>query len=186
MVLALAGLSVAIAAPTPTGGDPAVMAAASPSPTPKATREPKPVRSHVPSETVELRGMIRTATGEDGRVAYELVDAAGAVWRLEVGPPWWWGTADPLAAYAGRTVTVTGERPLGEQDVDVLAIDGKTVREAGRPPWAGGWRAVGERHPGWTRTKADRWEAKQAAKLERCSGEHPPGYCRQLRVPTAP
>jgi hypothetical protein len=183
--VALAGLPVLATAPAPVPVDPAAPAAASPSPAPEASRGPKPEKSPVPSEPIELRGTVRAATDEEG-VAYTLVDAAGAAWDLEVGPPWWWGAKHPLAAYVGKTVTVTGERRLGAREVDVFAVDGTTIREAGKPPWAGGWKVVGERHPGWSQDKADRWESKQAARLVRCSSAHPPGYCKKLPVPTAP
>jgi len=182
--LALAGVSVA--APGPIAAGPAVVAAASPSPTPMASHRPRPQKSHVPSEPIELRGTVRAATDEDGAAAYELVDTAGAAWELEVGPPWWWGASNPLAPYVGKTVTIAGERHPGEREVDVLTVDGKAIREAGKPPWAGGWKVVGERHPGWSQARADRWEAKQAARLARCSSANPPGYCKRLRVPTAP
>ena len=33
-----------------------------------------------------------------------------------------------------------------------------------KPPWAGGWKAVGSAHPGWTQEKWDKWQQKQAAK----------------------
>jgi hypothetical protein len=49
-------------------------------------------------------------------------------------------------------------------------VDGKTIREPGRPPWAGGWKVVGEKHPGWSQEKADRQAAKDAAKAERGAG----------------
>jgi hypothetical protein len=82
------------------------------------------------------------------------------VYPLSVGPPWWWGDANPLAASVGKVVTIAGEQEEGSDEVDVLAIDGKTIREPGRPPWAGGWKAVGPKHPGWAQWKVD----KQAGK----------------------
>jgi hypothetical protein len=46
-------------------------------------------------------------------------------------------------------VTVTGETRPGSSEVDVRTVGGTTIREPGKPPWAGGpWR-IGERHPGW-------------------------------------
>ncbi|MCU0483517.1 MAG: hypothetical protein MUC54_04490 [Chloroflexi bacterium] len=184
LAAALAGLPAVAAAPAPLADAPAVLVAASPSPTPRTSHKPKPDKSHVPSEPIELRGTIRAATDEDGTVAYELVDGDGVAWELEAGPPWWWGTSNPLAASVGKTVTLGGERHPGEREVDVLSIDGTAIREAGRPPWAGGPKAVGERHPGWSAAKTDRWEAKQAARLARCDAADPPGYCKDIRVPT--
>jgi hypothetical protein len=81
-----------------------------------------------------------------------------------VGPPWWWGDDHPLKGLVGKTVTVAGERADGAADVDVFIVDGKTLREAGRPPWAGGWKAVGERHPGWAQWKADKAAEKAQGK----------------------
>jgi hypothetical protein len=185
LALALVGLPALAAAPVPAQADLAAPGAASPSPTPRASHKPKPEKSHVPSEPIELRGTVRAATDEDGAV-YTLVDGSGAAWDLEVGPAWWWGASNPLAPYAGKTVTIVGERIRGTRDVDVFTIDGTTIREAGRPPWAGGWKVVGKQHPGWSQDRADRWEAKQDARLARCSADDPPGYCKKLRLPTTP
>jgi opacity protein-like surface antigen len=41
----------------------------------------------------------------------------------------------------------------------------------GKPPWAGGWKRVGEGHPGWSQEKADRFKAK----FGDC---FPPGQCK--------
>jgi hypothetical protein len=78
------------------------------------------------------------------------------VYQLEAGPTWWWGDANPLAAVVGKHVTITGEQAKGSTDVDVLAIDGTAIRAAGKPPWAGGWKVVGPKHPGWAQWKADK------------------------------
>jgi hypothetical protein len=45
------------------------------------------------------------------------------------------------------------------------------LREPGKPPWAGGWKVVGEKHPGWSQEKADRFKAK----FGDC---FPPGQCK--------
>ena len=75
---------------------------------------------------------------------------------LSAGPKWWWGDASPLAGAVGKTVTIDGEQAEGSDEVDVLAIDGTAIRAAGKPPWAGGWKVVGERHPGWAQWKVDK------------------------------
>jgi hypothetical protein len=105
---------------------------------------------------VKLTGIVAQPAGED-----EFTLVVGIkVYRLSVGPPWWWGDASPLAAVKGKVVTIDGEQAEGSDEVDVLAIDGKVIREPGRPPWAGGWKVVGPKHPGWAQWKVD----KQAAK----------------------
>ncbi len=68
-------------------------------------------------------------------------------------------------------MTITGEQAAGSTEVDVLTVDGKALREPGKPPWAGGWKVVGERHPGWSQEKADRFKAK----FGDC---FPPGQCK--------
>ena len=68
-------------------------------------------------------------------------------------------------------VSITGERHLGAIEIDVLSIDGTVLREPGKPPWAGGWKRVGELHPGWTQAKADRSDATVADCF-------PPGQCK--------
>jgi hypothetical protein len=94
------------------------------------------------------------------------------VYRLSDGPPWWWGDANPLAASVGKVVTIAGEQEEGSDEVDVLAIDGKTIREPGRPPWAGGWKVVGPKHPGWAQWKVDK-QAKGTATPTRASRTSP-------------
>ena len=74
-----------------------------------------------------------TRTDADGDTVYTLT-ASGTVYDLHVGPPWWWGENHPLKALVGDTVTVTGERAEGSNDVDVFTADGKTLREPGKPP----------------------------------------------------
>ena len=68
-------------------------------------------------------------------------------------------------------MTVDGEVAEGSTDVDVLAVNGTALREAGKPPWAGGWKVVGKQHPGWSQEKADRFQAK----FGDC---FPPGQCK--------
>ena len=80
-------------------------------------------------------------------------------------------TRDPLAGLVGRVVLVSGERAPGATSIDVFAAGGTKIREAGKPPWAGGWKVVGERHPGWAQWKADKF----AAKLARWAAKWPDG-----------
>ncbi len=158
----------------------------SPSPSPKPSVSPSPTTSPdvAPASPgdgqdkakgdevdVVLRGTVSAVTDEDGRTTYRLT-SAGTVYELEVGPPWFWGADHPLKPYIGKTVTITGEQRAGTTEIDVLQVDGKAIREPGRPPWAGGWRHVGSSHPGWSQEKADRF----AAKFGDC---FPPGQCKK-------
>ena len=104
-----------------------------------------------------LSGVVGPASGEKGEFT---LTVGSTVYRLEAGPPWWWGDANPLAAVAGKHVTITGEQAKGSTDVDVLAIDGTAIRAAGKPPWAGGWKVVGPKHPGWAQWKVDKHAGK--------------------------
>jgi hypothetical protein len=164
MLLIAGTLPVAGQDPTPT---PAPDATVKPGKGPKA--DPQLRAAKVPEVAVSLTGRVGTRTDADGDTEYTLT-AGGTVYDLQVGPPWWWGETHPLDALVGDTVRITGERREGSTDVDVLTVDGKTLREAGRPPWAGGWKAVGERHPGWAQWKAD----KVAEKLQGRGGGRPP------------
>lgn len=110
-----------------------------------------------PEHPVTLSGTVGKAAGEDGEFT---LTVGSTVYTLDAGPKWWWGDASPLAAAVGKHVTITGEQEDGSTNVDVLAIDGKQLRAAGRPPWAGGWKVVGPKHPGWAQWKVD----KQAGK----------------------
>ena len=82
-------------------------------------------------------------------------------------------------------MTISGSQRGDE--VEVETVDGVALREPGRPPWAGGWKAVGSAHPGWSQDKADRWAQKQADKAARGKGAGPnaapngcwpPGHCK--------
>src|SRR5438093_8336459 len=86
--------------------------------------------------------------------------ANGKTYQLEVGPPWWWGANNPLASKAGDVHDVTGEVEGSSNEIDVLSIDGTAVRQPGRPPWAGGPKEVGSKHPGWKAWKAAHDAAK--------------------------
>ncbi len=65
---------------------------------------------------------------------------------------------------------MVGEQEQGSTAVDVQTVDGKVIREPGKPPWAGGWKRVGKDHPGWSQEKADRMageERRQEGALRR-------------------
>ena len=127
---------------------------------------------------VTVTGTVGTRNGTDGHVAYTL-DTGSAVLVLEAGPPWFYGDDHPLKAHVGKRVTIVGEQRAGEDEVDVETVDGVRIREPGKPPWAGGWKAVGERHPGWSEEKAARWGAKRAEQTARHGTScWPPGHCK--------
>lgn len=123
-----------------------------------------------PETPVSVSGTIRASTDEQGRTEYSLA-SGGTTWTLDAGPAWWYGAAHPLAPFVGRSVTIEGTRRAGATEVDVLSIDGTAVREPGRPPWAGGPKVVGEKHPGFKPWKAERAAWKSAWLAQRRSGE---------------
>jgi hypothetical protein len=162
-------LVLALAVALPAAGQ-APASSSAPAATEKAATSPKPgkpekaeKRPEVPEVAVSLTGRVGTRTDADGDTVYTLT-VGGTVYDLHVGPPWWWGEQHPLKGLVGDTVTITGERAEGSTDVDVFTADGKTVREAGKPPWAGGWKTVGQRHPGWAQWKVDKAAAKAQGK----------------------
>ena len=179
-LVGLVTLPALAASPSPSTG--ATAASAAPSPEPKASKAPKaPKASKAPEVAVTLRGPVAAAKDADGRTTYTLT-ANGKTVRLDAGPSWFFGDKHPLAPFVGKTVTITGGQRGDE--VDVETVDGVRLRAPGKPPWAGGWKAVGSAHPGWSQEKADRWAQKQAAKAGKGaagtdgSGCWPPGHCK--------
>lgn len=153
---------------------PAASAAASAAPaaSDKPGKGPKADKEKEPETPVTLTGTVGTRTDEDGDTAYTLT-VNGTAYDLEVGPPWFWGDNHPLKGLVGKTVTIQGDQAQGSTSVEVRVADGKTIREPGKPPWAGGWKVVGERHPGWAQWKADKAAARDKAKAERGNGPPP-------------
>jgi len=108
--------------------------------------------------------------------------------ELGLGPPWWRDTgkaadfdgdgavetiAAELEGLTGKSVTVTGEAS-GDDELGVRTIAGKTFREQGRPPWAGGPKR-GDKGA----CKGSKRDAKAQAKAKGRSGEHgPPPWAR--------
>ena len=138
-----------------------------------------------PATDVSLSGALGSRTAADGTTEYTLTNG-DTVLSLDAGPAWFFGDSYPLAPFVGQQVTITGEQREGSTTVDVLTVNGTALREPGKPPWAGGWKTVGERHPGWSQEKADRQAAKQAAKAARQAAKQerfgldcwPPGHCK--------
>ena len=173
--------TVASFAPAATPLAPASTASPEPAEAEDGGKPDKPDKANKGNKTPEvpitLRGTVATATDAKGRPTFSMV-SGGTTYELGAGPPWFWGANNPLAKFAGKTVTITGETHVGATDVDVLTVDGTAIRAAGKPPWAGGWKVVGEKHPGWSQAKAD----KHKAKFGDC---WPPGHCKRA-AETAP
>jgi hypothetical protein len=125
-----------------------------------------------------LTGTIVAVVDADGASEYYLQVADGSRLKLSVGPPWYWGSDDPLAGYVDQVVEVQGydktgvpderaadiakERAVAEASFDVRVIGDEVLWTTFRPPWAGGPGVVGEVHPGyagWSRGQ----EASEAA-----------------------
>ena len=101
-----------------------------------------------PESAVTLTGTISESTNGKGWKTYTLT-VGSTTYELSAGPPWFWGDKNPLAPYVGNSVQVSGTTHQGSTEVDVESVNGKAIREPGKPPWAGGPWVVGERHPGW-------------------------------------
>ena len=128
-------------------------------------------KDKVAKAPITLNGTIDAATDSGGHKTYTLTDG-GKTYKLEAGPKWFFDEgAYPLDKFVGQAVTVEGEIAEGSDEVDVISVNGTALRALGKPPWAGGWKAVGERHPGWSQEKADRMKAK----FGDC---FPPGHCK--------
>jgi hypothetical protein len=158
--LALIALLIAVALPV-------VAADPSPKPVPPGQAKKPPKVEKTP---ITVTGTVAETTDADGRSTFTL-RSGGTTYTLEGGPWWFYGDDHPLKAFVGRSVTVVGGRAAGSTEIDVETVNGKALRQPGKPPWAGGWKVVGERHPGWSQEKADRSKAK----FGDC---FPPGQCK--------
>ncbi len=137
-----------------------------------------PKAKKAPGVDVTITGTVATRTDAAGNTEYTTV-AGGKTLVLDAGPAWFHGANSPLKPFVGERVTITGSQRPGEDEVDVEAVNGTRLRAAGKPPWAGGWKRVGERHPGWTQEKWDRWQAKAAGKAKALGTDcFPPGQCK--------
>lgn len=172
LLVAIAALAIVVAVPV-LGADPTSSPAPAASGAPESSKAPKADKpdkaskaDRAPEIAAEVRGTVRAATDEKGRPSYS-VTVGGTTWELEAGPAWFWGSDHPLQAFVGRTVTLTGTTREGSLELDVEAVDGTPIREPGKPPWAGGPKVVGERHPGWKAWKADKAAAKAAERAAR-------------------
>lgn len=148
-------LAILVAVPVLAGGNP---------------NAPGQQKDKAPKNPITISGTVERSEDANGRPSFTLRDG-GTTYTLSAGPPWFFGADHPLQAYVGDSVTIDGEVAEGSTDVDVISVNGTALREAGKPPWAGGWKAVGEAHPGWSEDKADRFDAK----FGDC---FPPGQCK--------
>ena len=173
------------AAPTPI---PTAAPTAAPAATAAPTEKAKPEKSPNPNKpdkaekgpeiAVTMTGTVGTRTDADGRTEYTLTAGAKVV-VLDGGPTWFYGDKHPLKAYVGKRVTITGSQRAGADELDVETVDGKALRAPGKPPWAGGWKHVGVKHPGWTQEKWDRRQARIADKMKALGVDcWPPGHCK--------
>jgi hypothetical protein len=145
----------------------------------KPEKSPKaPKAAKAPEVEVTITGTVATRTDADGNTEYTTV-SGGKTLVLDAGPSWFHGANHPLKPFVGKRVTITGSQRAGEDEVDVEAVNGSRLRAAGKPAWAGGWKRVGEQHPGWTQEKWDRWQTKAAGKAKALGTEcFPPGQCK--------
>ena len=155
LLSALAILAILLAVPVLAGGN---------------EKAPGQQKDKQPSTPITITGTVEKGADADGERAYTLRDG-GTTYTLEAGPKWFFGKDYPLEPYVGETVTIDGEIAEGSTEVEVQAVNGTAIREPGKPPWVGGWKVVGEAHPGWTQDKA----ARLTAKFGDC---FPPGQCK--------
>ena len=180
-LVGLVAIPVLAASPTPTPASPTATAkpegAGQPG-TEKPGKGPKAEKADTPDVQTTLKGTVGTKTNVDGETEYTLT-VGSTTYVLEAGPAWYWKDKHPLKPYVGKSVTVVGGQEQGSTSVDVQSVDGKAIREPGKPPWAGGPMRVGKDHPGWSQGNADRWAAK-AADMKAKFGVDcwPPGHCK--------
>jgi len=161
VILAIAALALVVALPALAAGGKA--------------NAPGQNKAKVEKAPITISGTIESST-TDGETTYTLTDG-GKTYKLEAGPHWFFDAgAYPLDKYVGQSVTIEGEIAADSDEVEVISVNGTALREPGKPPWAGGWKVVGERHPGWSQDKADRFKAK----FGDC---WPPGHCKDKSKP---
>ena len=155
LLAAVAILAILVAVPALAGANP---------------KAPGQHKDKQPSTPITISGTVEKGADAGGETTYTLRDG-GTAYTLEAGPKWFFGKDYPLEPFVGQSVKIDGEVADGSTEVDVQAVNGTAIREPGKPPWAGGWKVVGEAHPGWSQDKADR----VADKFGDC---FPPGQCK--------
>jgi hypothetical protein len=155
-MLAIAILALAVAVPVLAG---------------QPSTPPGLSKDKVAKVEITISGTIEKTSAAEGKSEYTLADG-GTTYLLSAGPPWFFAAGEhPLDPFVGESVTIVGEHEEGSNEVDVISVNGTALRAEGKPPWAGGWKAVGEGHPGWSQEKADSFQAK-------FGGCFPPGQCK--------
>lgn len=177
-VLIGGGLVLALAAGPVLGVDP--------SPSPNAGKPEKTAKVKAAETPTTVTGPVAATTDADGETTYTMT-TGGKTYTLEAGPAWWHGANHPLAGYVGKSVTVVGETAAGSTEIDVKTVDGKAVRTTtGKPPWAGGPKSVGEKHPGWKSWKAAHPDGKPGKGLGTGSGRSTaPGQLKKAAAAAA-
>lgn len=151
----------------------------------------EPEAGGAPDRTVT--GTVVMAETEDGRIIYLLDSGDGEPIELRYGPSWFSGELNPLHALVGSSITVGGnlrdgwpnanasdtarEHAVKTPALRILTLDGER-RAKGKPPWAGGPKAVGEVHPGyagWSNGQADKPEKPEQAGRPDKPGNGPKG-----------
>lgn len=152
--------------------------AADPSPGPGKQTAPGQQKAKAAEAAVTITGSVAKSTDANGKARFTLT-AGGKTYELSAGPAWYWGDKNPLNAYVGKSVEIKGTQREGSTEINVQSIDGKALRSAGKPPWAGGPGVVGPSHPGWKSWMAD---GKPGRGLGR---EHAPGQNKDTDAPAA-
>ncbi len=72
-------------------------------------------------------------------------------------------TGNPAKAKANAKAKDSGP------EFEVLTVNGKTIREPGKPPWAGGPKVVGPSHPGYAGWSKNHGNGRERARSPRRS-----------------
>ena len=94
----------------------------------------------------EQTGTVAAQADADGTTTYVLQTASGTL-ILDIGPPRYWGDANPLVPLVGTSVTMTGVQEPDSDHFAVFTLGDQVIRGPGRPPWAGGAKANGQTGP---------------------------------------
>ena len=149
-----------------------------------AAKAVKAAKERVPETPITVTGTVAATTDADGDKLYTLT-AGGKTYTLEAGPAWWYGANHPLAVFVGKSVTVIGELEASTE-IDVVSVDGKVIRTTtGKPPWAGGPKRVGEKHPGWKSWHAAHPDGKPGKGLGRNGHATAPGQLKKAAAAAA-
>lgn len=119
-------------------------------------------KPETPEVAKTLSGTVTSSEDAKGRAVFSMT-VGGVTWELSAGPKWFWGSNNPLAAFVGQSVEVTGTHHAGGTDLHVDTVNGTALRTAGKPAWAGGPKVVGKTHPGWKDGKPGKGQGRANA-----------------------